>query len=128
MGVVVFDARTGTPVSFNREARRLVADLGRPGQSPEEFLDTLTIRRADGQETALPELPLARLMSAGETVRAEEMTLLAPGGGSVTTLVNATPIISDGGEVETYVVTLQDLTELEEVGTAAGRLPGEGEP
>ncbi len=116
VGVVHFDARTGTPVSFNREARRLVADLGRPGQSPEEFLDTLTVRRADGQETALPELPLARLMSAGETVRAEEMVLLAPGGGSVTVLVNATPIRSDAGEVETYVVTLQDLTELEELG------------
>ena len=116
VGVVVFDARTGTPASFNREARRLTASLGRPGQPPEEFLDTLTIRRADGQETALPELPLARMMSAGETVRVEEMALLAPGGGSVSVLVNATPIRSDGGEVETYVVTLQDLTELEEVG------------
>ena len=31
-------------------------------------------------------------------------------------LVNATPIHSEGGEVETYVVTLQDLTELEELG------------
>ncbi len=116
VGVVVFNAKTGTPVSFNREARRLTASLGRPGQSPEEFLYTLTIRRADGQETALPELPLARMMSAGETVRAEEIALLAPGGDSVSVLVNATPIRSDGGEVETYVVTLQDLTELEEVG------------
>ena len=116
VGVVVFDAKTGTPASFNREARRLTASLGQPGQPPEEFLDTLTIRRADGQETALPTLPLARMMSAGDTVRAEEMTLLAPGGGSVSVLVNATPIRSDGGEVETYVVTLQDLTELEEVG------------
>ena len=115
VGVVLFEARTGIPASFNREARRLVASLGRPGQSPEEFLDTLTIRRAGGQETALPELPLARMMSAGETVRAEEMTLLAPGGNSITALVNATPIHSEGGEVETYVVTLQDLTELEEL-------------
>ena len=116
VGVVVFDAKTGRPASFNREARRLTASLGRPGELPEEFLGTLTIRRADGRETAVPELPLARLMSAGEAVRAEEMALLAPGGGSVSVLVNATPIRSDGGEVETYVVTLQDLTELEEVG------------
>ncbi len=116
IGVVVFDARTGTPVSFNREARRLADGLLGPGQSPEEVLDTLTIRRADGRETALPELPLARLMSAGDMVRAEEMTLLAPGGGRVSVLVNATPIRSDRGEVESYVVTLQDLTELEELG------------
>ena len=116
IGVVVFDARTGTPASFNREARRLADGLLGPGQSPEEVLETLTIRRADGRETALPELPLARLMSAGDMVRAEEMTLLAPGGGRVSVLVNATPIRSDGGEVESYVVTLQDLTELEELG------------
>ncbi len=116
IGVVVLDARTGTPASFNREARRLADALLGPGQSPEEVLETLTIRRADGRETALPELPLARLMSAGESVRVEEMTLLAPGGGRVSVLVNATPIRSDGGEVESYVVTLQDLTELEELG------------
>ena len=116
VGVIVFDAKTGTPTSFNRESRRLASGLVGPGQSPEEVLGTLTIRWADGQETALPELPLARLMSAGEAVRAEEISLLAPGGGSVSVLVNATPIRSDGGEVETYMVTLQDMTELEEVG------------
>ncbi len=116
IGVVVFDARTGTPTSLNREARRLAEGLLGPGQSPEGVLDTLTIRRIDGRETALPELPLARQMSAGDMVRAEEMTLLAPGGGRVSVLVNATPIRSDGGEVESYVVTLQDLTELEELG------------
>ena len=116
IGVVVFDARIGRPISFNREALRIVDGLRSADQSPEELLNSLTIRRADGQETALPELPLTRLMSAGESVRAEEMALLGPGGGSLTVLVNATPIRSDGGEVETYVVTLQDLTELEETG------------
>ena len=44
VGVVVLDARTGTPASFNREARRLASHLLGPGQSPEEVLDTLTIR------------------------------------------------------------------------------------
>ena len=121
VGVVVFEAKTGTPKSFNREARRLAGGVLGPGQSPEEVLDTLTIRRADGRETSLPELPLARLMSAGDVVRAEEMTLLAPGGGRVAVLVNATPIRAGAGAgkdnpVESYVVTLQDLTELEAVG------------
>ena len=116
IGVVVFDATTGTPASFNREARRLADGLLGTGQSPEEALKTLTVRRADGEETALPELPLARLMSAGESVRAEEMTLLMPGGSRASVLVNATPIRSAGGAVESYVVTLQDLTELEELG------------
>ena len=38
-----------------------------------------------------------------------------PGGGSVTTLVNATPIRSEEGEVVSVVVTLQDMTPLEEM-------------
>ena len=115
VGVVVFDAKTGTPASFNREARRLTAGLGKWKQSPKEVMDTLTIRRADGQETALSELPLAEIMSAGEPVRAVEMTLISPNGESVSVLVNATPIRANDGELETYVVTLQDLTELEEM-------------
>ena len=121
IGVVVFDAGTGRPTSFNREALRVVDHLRSPGQSPEELLDSLTIRRADGREVVLAELPLARLMSAGETVRAEEMTLLTPDGRSLTALVNASPVRAgegeaEDGEVEFYVVTLQDLTELEELG------------
>ncbi|MCZ0938706.1 MAG: response regulator [Caldilineaceae bacterium] len=126
VGVVVFDAGTGRPISFNQEALRIVARLRRPDQSPEELLNSLIIRRADGREAAVAELPLAQMMSAGETVRAEEMTLLAPDGRSVSALVNASPIRpaedqTDQGEsaedeVESYVVTLQDLTDLEELG------------
>ena len=42
VAVVVFDAKTGKPASFNREARRVAAGLHGPDQSPEEVLDTLT--------------------------------------------------------------------------------------
>ena len=48
-------------------------------------------------------------------MRAEEIVLQAPDGRSVTTLVNATPIRSEEGETESVVVTLQDLTPLEEL-------------
>jgi len=126
VGVVVFDAGTGRLISFNQEALRIVERLRRPDQSPEELLNSLIIRRADGREEAVAELPLAQMMSAGESVRAEEMTLLAPDGRSVAALVNASPIRAAEGrsdqegsaedEVESYVVTLQDLTELEELG------------
>ena len=122
VGVVVFDAGTGRPLSFNREALRMVARLHSAGQTPEALADSLTIRRADGREAALAELIPAQQMTAGATVRAEEMTLLAPDGRSVAVLVNASPIPAaegqpdEGGEVESYVVTLQDLTELEELG------------
>ena len=42
VGVVVFDARTGNPVSFNREARRIVDYLRTPGQPPEKLLEKTT--------------------------------------------------------------------------------------
>ena len=115
VGVLVFDARTGGLTSINREARRIVNDLCAPGGSAEQLLDALTFRRADGREVSLEEFPLAQALSTSETVRAEEIVLQAPDGRSVTTLVNATPIRSEEGETESVVVTLQDLTPLEEL-------------
>ena len=116
VGVVVFDARTGVLVSFNREARRIIGGLQTPGYPVEQLLDVLTFRRADGREIALAEFPLAEALSTGEIVRAEEIVMQVPDGRSVTTLVNATPIRSQDGEIESFVVTLQDMTSLEELG------------
>ena len=115
VGVLVFDAKTGGVTSVNREARRIVSGLHMPDGSAEEFLDMLTFRRADGREISLEEFPLTQALSTGETVRAEEIVIEVPGGGSVTTLVNATPIRSEEGEVVSVVVTLQDMTPLEEM-------------
>ena len=115
VGVVVFDVRTGAPVSFNREARRIIGCLQTPGAPVEQLLDVLTFRRTDGREIALDEFPLAQALSTGETVRAEEIVIQVPDGRSVTTVINATPIRSQDGEVESVVVTLQDMTPLEKL-------------
>ena len=117
VGVVVFDGGTGEPVSFNREARRIAKGLSKPGHPIEEVLEVVTCRRADGREVSLAELPMVRQMQMGtaETVRAEEITLSVPDGRSVTTLVNATPIVAADGKVTSMVVTLQDLAPLEEL-------------
>ena len=115
VGVTVFNARTGAVVSMNREAQRIVDVLCEEGGSAEQLLDVLTVRRAEGPAFSLEELPLAQLLGAATTVRAEEIVLQAPDGRSVTTLVNATPIRSEGGEAESVVVTLQDMTPLEEL-------------
>ena len=118
VGVVVFEARTGDPVSLNREARRIVEGLCLPGQTAEQLLKTITCRRADGREIALDRLPLARALSGAETVRAEEIVLSVPDGRSVTTLINATPIHGpDGpdGALASVVVTLQDMEPLQEL-------------
>ena len=115
VGVVVFEASTGRPLSVNREARRIVDDLRKPDQPAEQLLNAMTCRRGDGREIALDELPLAEQLSNSETVRAEEVVLSVPGGRSVTTLINATPIRSADGIVESVVVTIQDLAPLEEL-------------
>ena len=116
VGVLVFDARTGNPVSVNQEAKRIVGDLCGPDRSAEQLLEIMTIRRADGREISLQEFPLAQALSSATTVRAEEIVLQSPDGRRVTTLVNATPIRSEDGAVESVVVTLQDLAPIEELG------------
>ena len=115
VGVVLFDAPSGAPVSFNREARRLVDGLRDPGQSPEQLLETISYRRADGREISVAEQPLARTLGTGEAVRAEEIVLKAADGRRVSAIVNATPIRAPGGRVESVVVTLQDLAPLEDL-------------
>ena len=115
VGVVVFDAGTGAPLYVNRETRRMLEVLREPGAELEQQLDALSFRRADGRQVSLAEVPLARALSAGETLRAEEVVVTVPDGRSVTVLVNATPVYAEDGAVETMVVTLQDLTPLEEL-------------
>jgi PAS domain S-box-containing protein len=115
VGVVLFDAPGGTLRSLNREARRIVDGVRDPGQSPEELLAALSYQRADGREPAAAESPLGRALGTGETVRAEELVLQAADGRRVSALVNATPIRSAEGRVESVVVTLQDLAPLEDL-------------
>ena len=115
VGVVVFDARTGSPKSLNREARRIVEGLCTPGRPLEELLEVATFRRAGGPAIALGELPLAQRLSNGETVRAEEIVLSVPDGRSVTTLVNVTPIPAADGRIQSVVITMQDLAPLEDL-------------
>ena len=113
VGVVVFDAKSGRPVSFNRETRRLVEALRTGDRPPEALFEVLTCRFADGREVALADFPLARVLGDATTMRAEEVELTVPDGRSVRTLVNVTPIRAESGDVVSVVVTLQDLASLE---------------
>ena len=114
VGVVVFDMKTEGAMSVNRETRRIVNALRSTDQSPEDLMRSMTVRRADGSEISLMEFPLAEVLGSTETVRAEEIVIGVPDGRSVTVLLNATPILSDEGDVESVVVTMQDMTDVEE--------------
>ena len=114
VGVVVLDAATGALLSVNRETMRIVDGLRDGEQRPEDLMEVVTCVRADGREFSLWEFPLAELLSSGETIRAEEIVLRVSDGRSVTVLLNATPIYSEEDQVMSFVVTLQDMTPLEE--------------
>ena len=115
VGVAVFDAKTGVPVSTNREWLRIIDALLAPGEPSENLRETLTIRRADGRELRLADMPIEQLLRAGEKVRAEEVVFSVPDGRNVTLLLNGNPILSNDGEVDRLIVTMQDMTLLKEV-------------
>ena len=80
----------------------------------QERLEVLSYRRADGRN--ISPFDMARELIGGDTVRAEEIVLSVPDGRSVTVLVNATPSrLEEDNEAETVVVTLQDMTSLNEL-------------
>ena len=115
VGVAVFDTTGGNPVSFNREAKRLVESLCLSGQRLEQLLEVMTCRFADGREISLAKLPITAVLTNAETMRAEEIELSVPDGRSVTTLINVTPIRAENDTPLSVVVTMQDLAQLKEL-------------
>ena len=69
VGVVVFEARTGLPVSVNKEAKRIAEILRMPDRSLEQLLEVITCRRADGPRD-IPGRVADRTESAGSRDRA----------------------------------------------------------
>ncbi len=116
MGVFVLDAKTGEVLSLNEETKRMVGGVTGQAATLEQLLSVMTFRRADGREVCLAESTLAQVLRSGETVRAEEIVIYLPNGQSVTTLVNARPIHSDEGNIISVVVTMQDMSPLQELG------------
>ena len=115
VGVAVFDMKTGLPISLNPEAMRIFDNLRNPEQSMEHLLETMTVRWEDGRELYAAEaLRIGRRVRAGEMVRAEEITLKVPDQRNITILINVTPIRSNGGEIDSFIATMQDMTPLEE--------------
>ena len=115
VGVMVVDAATRTFASVNKEAERILGMSPEPGSTLVRYHEVAIYRRTDGEKYESHERPLARALDRGEVVRAEEILLNRPDGGTVTTLVNATPIYSDDGEIVSAVAVIQDMTPLEEI-------------
>ena len=113
--ILVFDSKTGNLRSLNREAIRILNDLGLSDSSPQDLLGSGSYRRADGQVISQKARTIAEVLTTGETVRNEEIFIEFPNGRSYVTVVNATPIYSAQGEVESVVVIGQDVAPLMEL-------------
>ena len=108
VGVLVFDA-SGDAVMVNREALRIVKDLHSPDEPPARLLEIMTIRREDGQEISLFELPLAQILPATEIVRGERIEMTRSDGRSLVVSINATPMTAPDGGLESVIVTMAPL-------------------
>lgn len=115
VGVVVLNARNGHLVSLNREAQRVADVLMNPGQTLTQLMQSLTCRISDGKELKLEEISLVKALRYAQPRRGEDVVLSVEDGRNIRLLVNATPIHSDNGEIESLVVTMQDLAPLEEL-------------
>ena len=115
VGVLVVDAATRKVVSVNEEAERIIGIPSIPGTDLEKYQDITLYRRRDGGEYTMEERPLTRALDHGEAVRAEEILLDNPQGGTVTTLISSTPIRSEDGNITSAVAIIQDLTPREEL-------------
>lgn len=114
VGVLVVDAGSREVVMANREARRIVGEHAADARAAHD-LRGRTCRRVDGSAVAFEDLPVVRAVQKGEAVQAEELVIRRPDGSEVTTLVNATPVHSDDGELVSVVATLQDMTPLQDL-------------
>ena len=115
MAVLIFEADSGELRSVNREAMRIIGDLGLKGDSLHGIVSAATYRRADGRVISKDGVPLEQTMNSGETVWEEEIIIELPHGQELVASVNATPIRGADGSVESVIVTAQDLAPLAEL-------------
>ena len=115
VGVLVVDAVTREVVKINHEARRIIGCGSGDGADCAQALGRVQFRRLDGTLLPTSEVPHERAARTGETVYAEELVIGPPSGDQVTTLVNTTPVLSEEDDLIAVVVTMQDITSLEEL-------------
>jgi PAS domain S-box-containing protein len=107
-GIILTDA-SGSVAKNNTEMDR----IWRRSMQPSENIEAHGYRafHPDGREYKLDEWPLSRSMKQGETVHAEEMTILRGDGTRGAVYVSSAPILDEKGQVIAGVVIDVDITE-----------------
>ena len=114
VGVAIIDPQSGSAVSLNLESMRIGEILATPDTAPENVAGSILVRRADGSEIPLTEIPSNLAQNLGEGVRGGKLIVTGPSGATLPALVKTTRVYSDRGEIESLAVTVEDLTPVEE--------------
>jgi PAS domain-containing protein len=128
VGVLVVNAPTRQVALVNPEMQRIRGFSYQPGKTLDECDQGIIYRKPDGQPYEPEDLPLQRALDHGETVRAEEVKIDFPDGSTISTLVNATPILGPGRPDYLSHWHYSRLDSSGRTGEAAERVPGYGEP
>ena len=115
VGVAAFVPLSGDPISLNEAAIKIFKGLDPTNRHLKHIVDSSIVRWTDGQEMALAEFVFAQLQPGKGTLRAEELVLAVPGGRSLPVLVNTSLLKMPDDEVRSVLVTLQDLSWMEEL-------------
>jgi PAS domain S-box-containing protein len=115
VGVLVVDAPTQHATLVNPEMQHILGLSYQPGKPLADCTQGIIFRKPDGQMYDLAELPVRRALNHGGTVQAEEIRMEFPDGHSISTLVNATPLLEPNGQIALAIGIVQDLTPLEEL-------------
>ena len=117
VGVLLFDARTGQILMANSEARRMTGVQGhaKPLEEMQRILGQMSIRFANNREISFTHASVPEVLENREKLRAEEIVVDMPDGRSLRTVVDGAPVFSDEGELMSVLVTVQDMTPMEEL-------------
>ncbi len=122
VGVLMIEAGSRRIIMANREAERLLGSDYRAGRVLKDR-DQILMADPDGSASG-EEAPIQRALTRGETVRAEEVEHRFSDERSVPTLVSATPIRGEAGEIVAAVSIIQDISPLEELERLKGEFLG----
>jgi PAS domain S-box-containing protein len=111
-GVIIVDANG--LITFVNDAAARLHGVERIGITPEEWPKAYNLMTLDGKPYPADDLPLARALRQGETVRDAEWLISRPDGVTVHAQGSAAPVVNRDGHAVGAVLTVRDVTEQRE--------------
>ncbi len=110
-GVLIIEKPDGRMTYMNRKAMQIYGREDFLGMDRKSRLETLGLRKPDGELFDPEELPLRRALEEGKAVRDIEVMVEQPGGQTLTIMVNASPLFNEAGEITGAVGSIQDISQ-----------------